>query len=1204
MNIRSQASAGLGEAKRDFPISLSPSVTAPGSLPPADGLNRPASAASNDAASAMVRRQEGLAASPAQPLSSEGSSLSMTSSNEVINDFISYIEINFTDHSHRAIAIRVLECVDYIDRNRDEIAAHAGKVALLRHPGNHMAFHLQGMNAPEDVLDQFGKLVAEVQGCLQGLLQIEDAPIRNEVISLFLNQINDSDVGCMEVRLRNALTFYGIYSSSGLVHITDLMQAFYAEGGEITAKRLLEFFADKVNHQLLIRNREDELESLTWDLLEQYLNDVFMIDVHQLWQEFAVENAPVKVDSARRKGIWHKYHFTSKGSAELYLNYIKRILPKTYQADLAKASIKPDMNGQFYFELSSSQYFACRLKLKSFDINSSGVEDGDRFAHQLADHYSITPAFVKSVRWDSRCFNEKFLKGITKTPVSQVKEKPRPVAHKKITVTGKGKIVRRSKKDSPYTGLSAEEIKIKKSEYSAFQSTSFVVPEAQIPVFGHNRNRSGKLAGYIFDPDDAMLNRIFLYDGGTVNRPYEHDTEIQAKLYLKKITDPKNKILHDSLADLAKTMVRNADKYNEVLARLRWNLKSSAIGIFSDSFEANCVAQLYADQLTVRLKAQYQELGMEWDDAYTVPIIYYIPGNDKSWTPYTKQQQRADIKVANDIFADYQKLKQALEDGNPEFLLLVDSVDEIPLLTVNENNIDMPLLHYFLYRGDFQMLTGLYHKAKLKHADLTLKDYVRAKGLQLVPCPGSVLRMAAEQGHHELVELLLENQTVDINECEAKSENTALLLAASRGNLASVRSLLADKRINIKAVDRMGNNALMLAAQNGHCDVVNELLNDKRINLLDQNHRVVRNGLRENKGFNVIEQALKSGYQDIFQLLLAEFKVRTPRPPKRYYEWLLSHAIDAGDLGIVKALIPMLGVNCVLGNKKWTPLMRACNAGEADVVAWLLKQDEIDINYSGKCDVSALMLAARSGSLEIVQMLLNDPFIILTLCDAVNQTPLMYINNHCPDILAAFLSHEDIDEIINEYSGRGCSYLTMLAETPGDVDMELVKCLLQHPGINPNSYGKFGGTALIILADNASPEAFEFAKLLLDHPEIDIDRKENTSFGKTAIEIAARVNNFKMMDLITKAKLQKYEANLNVRVEAYNPNTAFLRNFSFFTGLSKTQKLNAVSDLYDAMGKERKITDPESLKALDEIGSTLKNIVDGFSPMTKHKLGI
>src|SRR5262245_28453998 len=132
-----------------------------------------------------------------------------------MKQFIDYLNTHLNQHPNLDITLRVLVCLDYIENNIDEIAKHAGKESLLRHPEKHLAFHLACFSTPNMAKDQLLKLVAEVKGCLTEFLAIEDPVLKKAVINSFLLNINDSDAGCMEARLRPALMYYGLYKSHG-----------------------------------------------------------------------------------------------------------------------------------------------------------------------------------------------------------------------------------------------------------------------------------------------------------------------------------------------------------------------------------------------------------------------------------------------------------------------------------------------------------------------------------------------------------------------------------------------------------------------------------------------------------------------------------------------------------------------------------------------------------------------------------------------------------------------------------------------------------------------------------------------------------------------------------------------------------------------------------------------------------------------------
>ena len=51
-----------------------------------------------------------------------------------------------------------------------------------------------------------------------------------------------------------------------------------------------------------------------------------------------------------------------------------------------------------------------------------------------------------------------------------------------------------------------------------------------------------------------MINRMFIYDGGTVDRPYEFDTYEEALAYFQRVTNPDNPIMFASMKEFKKAI--------------------------------------------------------------------------------------------------------------------------------------------------------------------------------------------------------------------------------------------------------------------------------------------------------------------------------------------------------------------------------------------------------------------------------------------------------------------------------------------------------------------------------------------------------------------------------------------------------------------------------------------------------------------------
>ena len=159
------------------------------------------------------------------------------------------------------------------------------------------------------------------------------------------------------------------------------------------------------------------------------------------------------------------------------------------------------------------------------------------------------------------------------------------------------------------------------------------------------------------------------------------------------------------------------------------------------------------------------------------------------------------------------------------------------------------------------------------------------------------------------------SEIIDILSKRTKANDQLLKAIQVGGNLEEVKALL-DQGANVNAADKTGTTALMLAAKQGNSDIVNTLLaKGANINATD------------NYGRTALKVAAKSTYSEIENTL----KVR-----KATAELML--AVKNGDLNKVNTLL-------------------------ADRVA--------DVNVADKTGTTALMLAAKHGTSDIVNTLLD-----------------------------------------------------------------------------------------------------------------------------------------------------------------------------------------------------------------------------------------
>ena len=79
-----------------------------------------------------------------------------------------------------------------------------------------------------------------------------------------------------------------------------------------------------------------------------------------------------------------------------------------------------------------------------------------------------------------------------------------------------------------------------KKKYSRHQSTTYAIVsgnlkiQSYIPEFFQSHRCDNKFVGVVFPLEGALIKRIFGSDMGTVNRPYDFDTEYEAQEYIKK----------------------------------------------------------------------------------------------------------------------------------------------------------------------------------------------------------------------------------------------------------------------------------------------------------------------------------------------------------------------------------------------------------------------------------------------------------------------------------------------------------------------------------------------------------------------------------------------------------------------------------------------------------------------------------------------
>ncbi|XVE69036.1 hypothetical protein DITRI_Ditri09bG0117400 [Diplodiscus trichospermus] len=233
--------------------------------------------------------------------------------------------------------------------------------------------------------------------------------------------------------------------------------------------------------------------------------------------------------------------------------------------------------------------------------------------------------------------------------------------------------------------------------------------------------------------------------------------------------------------------------------------------------------------------------GKRMDQAVKKKYVKQVTGRHND-TELHLAAQRGDLAAVKQILADIdsQMMKTASgEDFDVE-------VSEIQASVVNEVN----------ELGE----TALFTAADKGHLDV-VKELLKYSNKETVTKKNKSgfdpLHIAASQGHHAIVQLLLDHDP-SLYETFGPSNATPLVSAATKGHTAVVHELLSRDGGLLERTRSNGKNALHLAARQGHVDVVKALLS--------RDPQLARR--TDKKGQTALHMAVKGQSCEVVKLLL------------------------------------------------------------------------------------------------------------------------------------------------------------------------------------------------------------------------------------------------------------------------------------------------------------------------------------------------
>ena len=315
---------------------------------------------------------------------------------------------------------------------------------------------------------------------------------------------------------------------------------------------------------------------------------------------------------------------------------------------------------------------------------------------------------------------------------------------------------------------------------------------------------------------------------------------------------------------------------------------------------------------------------------------------------------------------------------------------------------------------------------------------------------------------------------MDVNVVCKKTNNTALLLAAQKGNIGFITYLLE------KGADPNIGFNLPQVIKIGRLDILKLIHLKSRIPLdLEEKTKA--------SGYTPLMLASRYGHKEIVEYLLFRGVSVETRCKKNCTA--LHYAAMRGQLEVIECLIAFMDINSP-GYDHRTPLMEAIIEGQTSVVQFLLSQKGIDLNYaSGEYGMTALMYAIEYNRLKELKLLIeNRVDLHCCLRDLDRSTPLLW---------ATMMIHENnIDEeiikcLLDQYTLRGVDVRAFF-EIAYLGNISLLDAFLSK-GLDVNIQSERGHFALLLASQENKLEAVQYLISKGAYPDLAQKKSGDTS---------------------------------------------------------------------------------------------------------------
>merc|ERR1712226_34390 len=275
-------------------------------------------------------------------------------------------------------------------------------------------------------------------------------------------------------------------------------------------------------------------------------------------------------------------------------------------------------------------------------------------------------------------------------------------------------------------------------------------------------------------------------------------------------------------------------------------------------------------------------------------------------------------------------------------------------------------------------------------------------------------------------------------------------------------------------------------------------------------------------GETCLHVACREGNERIVELLLSSYKSKALNIKDDDGKCPIHEAVIHNNIGCVRLLLAHHSPIDPLKRSDWTPLMHSCENGNVQIFI-LLIENGADINLANKDGWSCLHLAARNGSFEIVNRLVNMSTELCRFVTTNGRTAL-----HCAalhnklQICAFFLESSLIDLNIEDACGTTAVLDAVKTDSP-----EMIE-LFRKYGADFDHFDKNGHNSVHIACQaNCSKSLLMLTKIGC---QLDVCSKNAASYN--ASHIAVTSNSLDCIKMILDYKAALFETENNHSITA------------------------------------------------------------------------